>query len=345
MKGLVNHMPNIKDVAKAAGVSTSTVSRTINNNPAISQATKDRIFQEMKRLNYSPNLLAKSFTNNKSYTITLLVDVEDEKSYQNPFFYEIMYGIERYVYKKEFSLIVANLNSTMQKQSILEWLVKSKRTEGVILPASILNSKIIETLKSEHVPFVSIGEPVNLRESVSWVDVDNKKGTETAIYTLLEKGYQRIAFLGLDKTKLFSKRRYEGYKNVFADKAMDLIPSLVVECGNSKEEGYKHMQALLQGNERPDAVVCADGTLAFGAIKAIQEAGLSIPEDIGIISFDNSQLAELSYPAITTVNVDVFELGLQSAKILFELIENPEAINQGLLISTTIRERDTVKKN
>lgn len=336
-------MPNIKEVAKAAGVSTSTVSRTINNSPSISDETKEKIFSVIKKMNYSPNSIAKALTNNKSYTVTLLVDVDDEKSFQNPFFYEIMHGIEKLVYKKEFSLIVANLNTTMKKQSILDWLVKSKRTEGVILPSSILNSKIVEDLKKDGVPFVAIGETTHLKESVSWVDIDNKKGAEMATYKLLSKGYKRIAFIGLDKSKVFSNRRYEGYRSALEKSECAFDQSIVIECTNTKQEGYMQMKKLLSNNHAPDAVICADNVISIGALRAIQELGLSVPQDIGLISFDTSQIAELSYPTISTVNVNVFELGFQSAKLLFELIENPNAKDQGLLISTNIEERETTK--
>lgn len=322
-------------------MASSTVSRTINNSPSISAKTKEKVLKEIKRLNYSPNSIAKSLINNKSYTVTLLVDVDDEKSFQNSFFYEIMHGIERLVYKKEFSLIVANLNTTLKKQSVLDWLVKGKRTEGVILPSSILNSKLVDELKKDGVPFVSIGEPTNLKESVSWVDIDNKKGAEMATYSLLDKGYKNIAFLGLDKTKLFSERRYEGYRNALMENKQEVTKNLVAECGNTKDDGYHNMKKLLNGVLIPDAVICADNIMSIGVIKAIQEAGLSIPENIGIISFDNQQIAELSYPTITTVNVEVFELGFQSAELLFELIENPQTRDKGLLISTKIEKRES----
>lgn len=336
-------MPNIKEVAKAAGVSSSTVSRVINGSSSISEETKEKVFSVIKAMNYSPSSIAKALTNNKSYTVTLLVDVDDEKSFQNPFFYEIMHGIEKLVYKKEYSLIVANLNTTMKKQSILDWLVKSKRTEGVILPSSILNSQIVEELKRDGVPFVAIGEATHLKESVSWVDIDNKKGSEMATYELLNNGFSKIAFIGLDKTKVFSNRRYEGYCSALEKSDLILNKSMVIECGNSKNDGYIQMKKLLESDPAPDAVICADNTISIGVIRAIQEAGLSIPSDIGLISFDNNQVAELLYPTISTVNINLFELGYQSAKVLFELIENPHVMDQGLLISTNIKNRETTR--
>jgi len=337
-------MANIKEVAKAAGVSVSTVSRTINNSSLISTETKDRVFKEIKRLNYSPNLMAKGLSMSNSYTVTLLVDVDDEKSFQNPFFYEVMHGIEKHVYQNEFLLIVANLNTTMKNKSVLDWLVNAKRTEGVILPASILNSKMVNDFEKEGIPFVSIGEPIDLIESINWVDVDNKKGGESATYILMEKGYKTIAFVGLNQDKVFSSRRFEGYGKALAKSHIPFNPELVVACDNTKEDGYLATKRLLERETRPDAIICADNLLSFGVLKAIREADLKIPEQIGIISFDNRQIAELSYPTISTVNVDVFELGYQSAKLLFEQINNLHTRSQGLLISTSIEERETTLK-
>lgn len=336
-------MANIKDVAKAAGVSTSTVSRTINNSPSIPAETKARISEIMKELNYTPNQNAKSLTTNKSYTITLIVDVDDEKSYQNPFFYEIMHGIEKYVYNQEYSFIVANLKTMMKKQTVLDWLIRSKRTEGVILPSSMLDSKTVESLRKDKIPFVSIGEPIHIKDSITWVDIDNKRGAEVAVYSLLESGYKNLAYLGYDKTKLFNQRRYEGYLNVLNSENVKFNPNYVIECSNTKNNGYLYTKALIELENRPDAIICADGELSFGAIKAIKEKGLNIPSDFGLISYDETKIAELSYPSISTVNVDMFEMGTQCAKLLFDQIENHQSINQGVLISASLNKRETSK--
>lgn len=336
-------MANIKDVAKAAGVSTSTVSRTINNSSSIPEETKARIKAIMKSLNYTPNQNAKSLTTNKSYTVTLIVDVDDDKSFQNPFFYEIMHGIEKQVYQQEYSFIVANLKTMMKKQTVLDWLIQSKRTEGVILPSTMLDQKTVDSLRKDKIPFVSIGEPLNLKDSITWVDIDNKRGAESATFHMLDNGYKRVVFLGLDQTKLFNQRRYEGYISALQSENMEINPNYIVRCNNTKDDGYQHMTELLTSGNRPDAVICADGELSFGAIKAIKEHGLSIPEDFGLISYDESKIAELSYPTISTVNVDMFEMGIQCAKLLFDQIENHNSRNQGVLISTSLYVRETTK--
>jgi len=336
-------MVNIKQVAKAAGVSTSTVSRTINNSPSISQQTKERVWKEIKRLNYSPNNIAKALITNKSYTITLLVDVDDAKSFQNPFFYEVMHGIEKFCSEREFSLMVSNVNTKLKKQDIISWLVKSKRSEGIILPASILKEELVHELKNLGIPFVAVGETNSINENISWVDIDNLKGTEIALYTLLDQGYKTPAFIGKDMTKDFSKKRLEGYIRALNNRGIPIDEQLIIECDNNKNDGYQQMKKLLNQNLIPDAIICGTDQLSVGVIKAITEKGLKIPEDIGIISFDSRQIASLIYPEITTVDVDVFEMGYQSAKMLFDLIDNKHAKDQGILISTEIIKRETTK--
>lgn len=334
-------MSSIKDVAKAAGVSISTVSRIINNNSSISASTRERVLKAIKDLNYSPNSIAKGLSSNNSYTITLLIDTEDEKAFYNPFFYEVMHGIEKIVYKKEYCLIVSNLNTRLKDENVLDWLVKGKRTEGVILPSSIIDSDMLKKLKKSKISFVSIGELSDPRETVSWVDIDNRKAGEQAANFFIDNGRKKIAFIGYDNSKLFNRRRFEGYRSALENSGINYDAGMVIEGGNSKNEGYRMMKELLDNKIIPDSVICADNLMSIGAIKAIQESKYSIPGEISLISFDNPQIAEISYPAVSTVNVDVFELGLQSAKLLFDLIENPEAREQGILISTSVEERET----
>lgn len=334
-------MASIKDVAKAAGVSVSTVSRTINNSSLISIETKERVFKAIKELNYSPNNLAKGLSNNNSYTITLLIDIEDEKSFYNPFFYEVMQGIEKIVYKNEYSLILANLNTFLKNENVLDWLIKGKRTEGVIFPSSIIDSKIIKDLQNNNVPFVSIGEPVNIRDEINWVDINNKKAGEQATYYFIQRNRKRIAFIGYDYSKIFNRRRFEGYRTALENSNIDYDSSLVIEGVDTKDEGYRMMKRLIDENNIPDSVICADNLISVGVIRAIQESKLTIPQDISIISFDSSQIAEIIYPTISTIKVDVYELGIQSAKLLFEQIEDPNIRNREVLISTNIVERET----
>lgn len=336
-------MASIRDVAKAAGVSVSTVSRTINNNPTITEETKNKVNKAIKELNYVPNIMAKSLSNSNSYTITLLVDTDEENLYFNPFFYEVMHGIEKVVYDKEYCLIVANLNTLLHKEGVLDWLVQGKRTEGVILPSTIVNSKIVKELSKNSIPFVSIGEPVNINESITWVDINNRKAAMQAVNQLVENGNRKISFIGLDENKLFSRRRFEGYKESLESNGVEYINDLVFKCSSTKKDGYRITKKLIENDNLPDAIICADSLISVGVLQALNERGISTPENIEIIGFENTQIAELMYPELTTIDVNVFDLGVKAGKMLFELIDDPESQGQEVLISTKIENRETTK--
>ena len=337
-------MASIKDVAKAAGVSTATVSRIINNNPSIAPETREKTLRVMKELNYVPNSMARGLSNQKSFTVALLVNIEDSKAFSNPFFYEVMHGIETIVYSKGFCLIIANQQTSLKKDNVLDWLIRGKRTQGVILPSSIVNVQMVRELKKIRFPFVVLGEPYNSNEPIDWVDINNRQGGMQAVDHLLTQGYLRIAFIGGNRMETFNRNRLGGYTDALGGKGFEVRQDYIKEGGNSKDEGMRMMQELLDLPQKPDAVICSDNILSMGAMKAIRSAGLTIPDDIGLLSFDNYPIADLVEPPLTTVDIDVFELGVQAANVLFKLIENPAARQQQSLISTGIQIRESTMR-
>ena len=337
-------MASIKDVAKAAGVSTSTVSRIINNSPLISAETRDKTLKVMKELNYVPNSMARGLSNQKAFTVALLVNISEPKAYSNPFFYEVIHGIETIVYDRGLCLIIANLQTSMKKVNMLDWLIHGKRTQGVILPSAIVDTRMARDLKKLGFPFVVIGEPVNCREPVDWVDVNNQQGGQQAVDHLLQQGYKRIAFMGGSQKETFNRNRLAGYRESLDANGIEYMPEYVREGGSSKEDGKSMMQELLSLPERPDSVICSDNFLSLGAMKAIEEAGLKIPQHIGVLSFDNFPIADLAEPPLTTVDIDVFEMGVQAGTMLFRLIDNPSAREQQILIATRIETRGSTNR-
>ncbi|NLO38416.1 MAG: LacI family transcriptional regulator [Ruminiclostridium sp.] len=337
-------MANIKNVAKAAGVSVSTVSRIINNSSLISADTRDKVLKVMKEMNYVPNIMARGLSNQQAFTVALLVNIDDRKSFDNPFFYEMMHGIETIVYKRGLCLIIANLNTSQNKDDMLNRLIHEKRTQGVMLPSSIINPQLVKNLKGIRFPFVSIGEPEGIKEPIDWVDINNFQGGRQAVDHLLAKGYRDIAFIGGSQRELFNKNRLLGYKAALAESGINYRQEYVQEGSNTKSNGVEMMQKLLSLATRPDAVICGDNILCMGAMKAIKDARLLIPDDIGVLSFDNFPVAELLEPPLTTIDIDVFELGVQTANILFKLIDNPAARQQQSLISTCIVARESTMR-
>ena len=337
-------MSSIKDVAKVSGVSTATISRIINNNPLVSMETREKVLRVMKDLNYVPNSMARGLSNQKSYTIALLINVKHAKSFYNPFFYEVMHGIEATVYSKDFCLIIANQQTSHKKDDMLKWLIRGKRSQGVIIPSSIIDAQNVRELKKIGYPFVVIGEPGNTNEPIDWVDINNNQGGRQAVQHLLDNGYSRIAYIGGSQKELFNKRRLSGYFDALAEHGLPAETELVREGGTTRKDGMAMMNELLALPQRPDAVICSENILGLGAVTAIQKAGLAIPDDIGVMSFDNYPIADLLELEITTIDVDVYELGRQAATILFRMIENPEARQQQSLISTSIQARESTDR-
>lgn len=337
-------LASIKDVAKAAGVSTSTVSRIINNNPLISAETREKTLKVMKELNYVPNSMARGLSNQKAFTVALLVNISEPKAYSNPFFYEVIHGIETIVYDNGLCLIIANLQTPMKKENMLDWLIHGKRTQGVILPSAIVDAQMVRDLKSIKFPFIVLGEPADCREPIDWVDVNNAQGGQQAVHHLVQQGYRNIAFIGGSRKEIFNRNRLAGYREALEANGMAYNPEHVREGGGSKEDGFLMTRELLKQQDRPDAIVCGDNFLSLGAIKAALEAGLNVPRDLGVLSFDNFPIAELAEPALTTVDIDVFEMGVQAANLLFKRIDNPAAREQQSLIATRIEERESTAR-
>lgn len=336
-------MASIKDVASAAGVSTSTVSRIINENPAISAETRERVLKVMKELDYVPNSMARALSNQRAFTVTLAINADDVKSFNNPFFYEVMHGIEKVVYQKDLCLIIANMQTIIKKESILTWLINGKRTQGIILPSSLATEKNIRELNKHHFPFVLFGEP-DSPEPLNWVDVNNRQGGQQAVTHLVRQGYSKIAFISGSRKELFNRNRFLGYRDGLERNGLTFREEFAVEGDNTKADGLATMSALLNLADRPDAVICTDNIMSLGILKAIQIAGLSVPQDVGIVSFDNFPVADLAEPTLTTVDVDVYELGVQTAHMLFKQIDNPLSRQQQTLIATQIQARESTKR-
>lgn len=331
---------SIKEIAKAAGVSTATVSRVINNSPKLSQKTREKVLQTMKEMDYVPNSLARGLSNQKALNVALLINIEDSSSFHNPFFYEVMHGIEIAVYKRGLSLIMASSRAD-DKIEIVEWLMNEKRMQGIIIPSSLADKKLLQLLRKRRFPFVVIGKYEEDVKPVSWVDVNNQQGGEQAVSHLIESGYEKIAFICGEFDKIFNRDRLQGYQRAMQRHQQVIQNEWIIETDGSKAQAYDAMKKLLKSKNCPDAIICGDNIISFGVMKAAQEYGILIPKQLGLVSFDNYPLATLVEPSLTSIHIDVFQMGEMAANSLLSLIDNPEASQQQMLISTNVEVRES----
>lgn len=326
---------NIKDVALHAGVSPSTVSRVIANHPRISHATRERVQSAMKELDYHPNMIARSLVRQSSEVIGLLIPSTIDQFFVNPFFPEVLRGITQVAQHAGYDILLSTALHGLNDVERLEQMVRSKRVDGMILLTARQRDPLIEVLCENHIPSVLIGRPAD-DVAISWVNNDNLKAAYDDTRHLLDLGHRRIGFIGGSQDFVVSSDRLQGYASALEDAHVPFDPSLVVGGEFLEEVGYSGMMRLLALAERPSAIVASDDVLAFGAMRAAGELGYRIPEDMGIVGFNDIPLAKLANPPMTTMNVHIFELGQAAASILVDKIANPTKPPRSVIIPHTL---------
>lgn len=324
----------IHDVAKIAGVNSSTVSRVINGKIKVLEETREKIYAAMKQLDYHPNSAARSLANGRSNAIGIAVDVSDEDAFSNIFFNNSLFAIERIAQEKGYNLILTNV--AMQTGNSIEKLILEQKVDGLIIPPSVIDPSLINII--DEFPCVVLGQPKKNYSSLNWVDIDNVQGSKIAVKHLYKQGYSRIAYMCSKKYTSFSKHRVKGYKQ-----ALENLQPHVYTTDGTLAHTKQQAESVLLSKDHPDAFICNDNITAFGVLKALKEAGLNCPNDVGIVAFDNYPLSEFTEPQLTSIDIDTSILGQQAAELLFKHIEyqNP---NQHIILESTLIERESSKR-
>ena len=332
----------IKDVAKAAGTSTATVSKVMNGSYAISQATIDRVNQAMKDLNYHPNMRARNLSHQSNQTVIFVAELGRNRGFQNPHMFEMLCGIEHTLSRKGYSLVVKNLLPSEVPEYVKETF-ETKAADGFILHASVITSELDEIVYRNEIPHLVLGMP-SFDSHFCWIDVDNKYAGEVAIKHLLGCGYCSVAYIGGTEEDQISMHRLEGILSVLSQHEV-VQPQNFVQYGESvTDSGYEMTKQVLSGKKRPDAIICSNNYLAYGCVKAIHELGLEIPKDIGVMTFDDYPFSQLLRPKLTVVNIDVYDLGVEAGKMAIQIIKKPNMHVQSYITCPTVIERDSIRE-
>ena len=323
----------IHDVAKLAGVNSSTVSRVLNGKATITLETKERVYAAMRELDYHPNSLARSLASGLSGAIGVVVDAQDADAFSNVFFSRSLFAIEQVAQQRGYQVLIAN--GAKSHGGTVETLIKEHKVDGLILPPSTVKSSLMELIGN--FPYVVLGMPDSLRGDTCWVDNNNEQGAELAMQHLQSCGYRHIAYLGGDQKRGFTKRRVRGFLNADGNRA-DVLPT-----DGTAENACSVSQDILQKADRPDAFICNDNLSAFGLLRACNTLNIRVPNDLGIVAFDNYPLAEFTDPPLTIIDIDTAMLGEQSAQLLFRQIENASGKQQIMLATTLVERQSTVR--
>ncbi|MEG2290103.1 MAG: LacI family DNA-binding transcriptional regulator [Clostridium sp.] len=327
----------IKDIAKIAKVSHTTVSRALNDSPFIKEDTKVKIKEIAKELNYVPNYSAKSLILNRSYNIGLFFTTISKVTSPS-FFYETVIGVNSVV-KEKYNLTIRGIDDYKDFT-----FVNKKNFDGIILMSqSNSDNSFIYYLLDKKIPLVVLNRDID-EDSVVNILSSDKKGSYEAIKYLIENGHSDIAIIEGKYGFNSSTERKSGYLDALIQNKVQINSEYMVEGDFTIGSGYKAMKKLLVLEKMPTAVFCSNDEMAVGAMKAVFEAGLSVPKDISIIGFDESELDAFLTPALSSVRRPIKEVGRKGAEKLLQIIEKNDYIGEKIYIDTELIKRESVSE-
>lgn len=329
----------IKDVAKAADVSPSTVSRVIGNHPGISESTKKRVRKVMEKLGYHPNLQARSLVVKSTETIGIIMPDSATQALQNPFFPEVLRGISLKAREGKYGIYLTTGTTEEEIFQQVVAMVQGRRVDGIILLYSRTDDKIMKYLLDVQFPFTVIGRPYVNAERITHVDNDNIYITKQVTEYLIKLGHERISFIGANLDYVFTNDRLQGYKEALSEAGLAFEEKYIIYDHCIKEKGKAGIAEFLAANEPPTALVVADDFVAIELLSHSEELNIKVPEDISMVSFNNILLAEHTKPSLTSVDIDIFQLGFEAANCLIEKIKNPMALPKRITIPAKLIER------
>ena len=311
----------IKDVAKAASVSPSTVSRVISGSSRISKETSQRVKTEMENLGYHPNAIARSLASNVSYTLGVIMPNRPGEVLLNPFFPQALSGILKGASGEGYDILLRSQTEKQNEIKVVESLINASKVDGVLLMTREVGDETIKYLKKIEFPYSVIGSPSYEEDDLNYVDNDNEKASFELTDYLIKKGYKKIALIAGDDKLTVTKKRIAGYLKALKQNNVSGDINDIFTGEFNEETGYKYGKELIDSKKDYDGVIALDDVIAYGAAKSFQDAGHSIPGEIAIAGFNNSLLSRQSRVPLTSVDVHADKLGEEAVGMLIRMVK------------------------
>ena len=334
----------IRDVAALAGVAPSTVSRTCKDHRSISEETKAKVRRAMDQLGYEYIAPTDVRRYQNSKTIGIILPPSSRQAYENPFYLEAIRGIGQFCNGHKYTSTVITGQSNEEILDAIQTTVSESYVDGFIVLYSKEDDKIVDYLYSEGFTYVLIGKAKQFTNETIYIDNDNIMAGKQAAEYLISLGHQKIAYLGSESIMIFSSDRKAGYHMALMQNDLPIEKSYCIEVDNVFMDECKPLWELLRSENRPTAMVVSDDILAVSLERVCNQCGISIPEDLSIISFNDSLFAKLTSPQLTSIDVNSFQLGIEAASQLINHIENPNLLATKIIVPHRIIERDSCKK-
>jgi DNA-binding LacI/PurR family transcriptional regulator len=325
----------IYDIAKEAGVSIATVSKVINGKGRISADTRNAVFAIMERFDFQPSVIASALTGKKTFTLGLLVpDVS------NPFFAEIARAIEDQGHHLGYSVVMCNTDNKDEKIERYIALLLQKSVDGIIIATGIEKKEILEQLLTKGLPIVLIAREMPL-VSVETVVVDDYAGGCLAASHLLDLGHKEIAILTESQKVSSSRERMRGFRQTIEDAGVTFNEKWLKICDYKVEDGRINTLELLKEESRPTAIFSCNDLLAVGALQAAKELQIGVPSELSIISFDNTILASVTNPTLTTIAQPMEQMGKLAVDLIVEHVKDDKKAKQRIVFRPELLIRES----
>lgn len=331
-------MATIKDVAKRAGVSTTTVSHVINKTRFVAEETTKAVWQAIQELHYSPSAVARSLKVNHTKTLGLLAT-----SSEAPYFAEIIEAIEHHCFERGYTLILGNAHNDLQKQRAYLSMMAQKRVDGLLVMCSEYPDDLLSMLEeNRNIPMVVMDWGESRGDFTDTVLDNAFHGGYLAGRYLIERGHRDIGAIPGQMERNTGGGRHAGFLQALTEAGITVRDEWIVQGDFEPESGHRAMQQILQQKQRPTAVFCGGDIMAMGAICAADEMGLRVPQDISVIGYDNVRNARYFTPALTTVHQPKAQLGEEALEMLLDRIINKREESKTIEVHPTLIERRSV---
>lgn len=328
----------LEDIGKLAGVSRSTVSRVVNNNPNVSDDVRERVREVIQTTGYHPNVAARTLASQHSWMIGLVLPQSVSAFFADPYFPRLAQGIAQACNQYEYTLGLFLVGSKEDEEKIYPRISRKGFLDGILIQAGQIGDKLIDRLIDTSLPLVVVGRPFQT-ENVSFIDIDNNVSAYNAVSHLIRLGRKRIGTIAGLPGSTVSIDRKDGYLKALSERGRIVDESLIVDSDFTEAGGYFSMQQILPA--KPDAIFAASDLMAIGAMRAVRDAGLKIPQDIAFVGFDDIPPATQHDPQLTTIRQPIVQFGFNSVEILIDLIENGVKPARRIILDTELVIRDS----
>ncbi|TKD67962.1 catabolite control protein A [Pseudalkalibacillus hwajinpoensis] len=330
----------IYDVAKEAGVSMATVSRVVNGNPNVKPATRKKVLEAIERLGYRPNAVARGLASKKTTTVGVIIP-----DISSIFFAELARGIEDIATMYKYNIILSNSDQNKEKEIHLLNTMLGKQVDGIVFMGGKITEEHVEEFKRSPVPIV-LAATLEKGQEIPSVNIDYQKAAYELVTEFINKGHKKIGLVsGPLEDPINGEEKFLGYRKALEDAGMQVNEDCVAIGDYTYDSGIEAMEGFLEQNEKPTAIFAGTDEMALGVIHAAQDNGYNVPEDFEVVGFDNTRLATMVRPTLSTVVQPMYDIGAVAMRLLTKLMNKETVEDQTVVLPHRLQHRNSTMHN